>query len=89
MELIFGEGTDGDCEAAILEPLARGSYIIDIDWNDVTGPAPGGSTTAQTEGISNADGGTLFVREIDPDDGSLCGMTLAIPVHHITRLEIH
>lgn len=87
MELIFGEGTDGDCEATILGPLADGNYVIDVDWNNVTDPAPGRSATVVVSGISNANGGELYV--YDANDGAEFVGTIVIPIHHITRLEIH
>jgi hypothetical protein len=89
MELIFGEGTDGDTEATIFGPLADGEYCVTVEWNDVTDPAPGGEITGHVVGIINTrPQGELTVRKMD-DDGDPIGEPFTIPIHHITRMEIH
>jgi len=85
MELIFGEGTDGDCQALIFEPLAKGGYCVTVEWNDITSPIAGGEITGNVIDVSNTPPeGELTISEGDP-----VFHTQAIPIHHITRLEIH
>lgn len=91
MELIFGEGTDGDCQATIFAPLAEGGYCVTVEWCDRTDPDPasGGEVTGFVTDVSNArPEGEITVHEID-DMGSTVGEPVTIPIHLITQLEIH